>query len=128
MPFLKRGQDEGGQAIYECPEKRIVPARILVDEYGNPARISAGIPDPNKVVNIAIKTVSNKKAFPTGAKKVFFYANSGFYYKFGNKKVVATKKSSQLPPGIGEFNIGNYTHIAVLRIANDGNLNMTKMD
>lgn len=125
---MKPGKDAGGQSTYELPSGNIVPPIILVDEYGNLARISAGVPDPNGVVNVGITNTSNRKAFPAGAKKVFFYATTAFYYKFGNKNVIATTKSSQLPSGVGEFNIGSYTHIAVLQIANSGNLNMTKMD
>lgn len=125
---MKPGRDAGGHSVYQLPNKEIVPPVILVDEYGNLARISAGVPDPNGVVNVEIKDTSTSKAFPVKAKKVFFYANTAFYYKFGDEDVTVNANGSQLPAGVGEFNIGSYTHIAVLKIASDGNLNITKMD
>lgn len=127
MP-MKPGRDAGGHSVYQLPDGKIIPPVILVDEYGNLARISAGIPDPKGVVNVAITDTPTRKAFPNDAKKCFFYATSGFYYKFGNADVTVDNKSSQLPSGVGEFNIGSYTHISVMRIVSDGNLNITKMD
>ena len=134
MSGMKPGKDAGGLSVFQLPSGEIVTAAILVDEYGNLARISAGIPDPNGVVNVEIKDTSTREAFPAGAKKVFFYANTAFYYKFGDEDITVNTNGSQLPAGVGEFNIGNYTHIAVLRIASNDNerppdnLNITKMD
>jgi hypothetical protein len=102
-------------------DNNIIPAMRLLPSGGH--KISA-----------TASSARNSTAFAAGTRVVSVYATEPVFINFGDSSVTSTSAAHYFPANvyydfaIGGDRTGHYTHLAVLRVTNDGDVYISEKE
>lgn len=111
-----------------------MPTFLPRDAHGHPipaVRLKGG---GAHTISANATSARNSTAFGSGTQVVSVYATAPVYLKFGDSSVTATTADHYFPSGVYyDFALGGddtqqYTHVAVLRVTEDGTVYVSEKE
>ncbi len=111
-----------------------MPTLLPKDSDSNVIPAMRLLPAGAHYISSSASSACNSTAFDAGTRIISLFATEAVYVKFGDENVTATSSDHYFPANtyydfaIGGDRTGHYTHVAVLRVAADGDVYISEKE
>ncbi len=111
-----------------------MPTYLPVDSNNNPIPAMRFKTDGAHSISATSTSARNSTSFASNTRVISVYATGPVYIKFGDSSVTASSSDHYFPEGvyydiaIGGDNVGQFTHVAVLRVTDDCNVYISEKE